>query len=106
LSAAPASAAAAGTGLGDQSNWDFLTSSLGHLNTVWKAYGLAVTVTSKRVAHNDVMYFIDRAGRLRFRATPFADESASGTFSLSSADQTRWGQGIASYARRLLGSTP
>jgi len=52
------------------------------------------------------MYFIDPAGRLRYRATPFADESASGAFSLSPADVARWGQGIATYTRRLLGRAP
>ncbi len=108
LSAAPASAAAARTGLGALSNWHFLTSSLGNLNTVWKAYGVSITVspTTGIVAHNDLMYFIDPAGRLRYRATPFADENASGAFSLSPADITRWGQGIATYSRRLLGSAP
>jgi protein SCO1/2 len=108
LSAAPASAAAARTGLGALPNWHFLTSSLGRLNTVWKAYGVAVTVapTSKLVAHNDVMYFIGPTGRLRYRATPFANENASGVFSLSPSDVARWGQGIATYTRRLLGNTP
>ncbi|HXQ62416.1 MAG TPA: SCO family protein [Acidimicrobiales bacterium] len=107
LSAAPASAAAR-TGLGTLPNWHFLTSSLGNLNSVWKAYGVSVTVspTTGLVAHNDVMYFIDPAGRLRYRATPFADESASGAFSLSPADVARWGQGIATYTRRLLGRAP
>jgi protein SCO1/2 len=106
LSAAPAAAAAAGTGLGALTNWHFLTSSLGNLNTVWKAYGVAVTVApaSKLAAHNDVMYFIDPAGRLRYRATPFANETSSGAFNLSPTDVARWGQGIATYTRRLLGS--
>ena len=106
LSAAPASAAADRNGLGALTNWHFLTSSLGNLNAVWKAFGVAVTVApaSKLVAHNDVMYFIDPSGRLRYRATPFADESTSGTYSLSPTDEARWGQGIATYARSLLGS--
>jgi cytochrome oxidase Cu insertion factor (SCO1/SenC/PrrC family) len=106
LSAAPASAADE-NGLGSLTNWHFLTSSLGHLNAVWKAYGIAVTVApaSKLVAHNDVMYFIDSTGRLRYRATPFADESTSGSYSLSPTDVARWGEGIATYSRSLLGST-
>jgi cytochrome oxidase Cu insertion factor (SCO1/SenC/PrrC family) len=107
LSAAPASAAADDNGLGALPNWHFLTSSLENLNAVWKAYGVAVTVapTSRLVAHNDVMYFIDTTGRLRYRATPFADESTSGAYSLSPGNEARWGQGIATYARRLLEST-
>jgi protein SCO1/2 len=108
LSGAPASAAATRTGLGAVATWHFLTSNLGTLNTVWKAYGVSVNVsrTSGLVAHNDVMYFIDSAGRLRYEATPFADESSSGAFSLAPAAIARWGQGIATYAGQMLGSTP
>jgi cytochrome oxidase Cu insertion factor (SCO1/SenC/PrrC family) len=106
LSAAPA-ATRASSGLGTLANWHFLTGNLPTLNAVWKAYGVSVTVspTTGLVAHNDVMYFISPAGRLRFRATPFADENTSGVFSLSPADTARWGEGIATYARRVLGST-
>ena len=68
--------------------------------------GVTVAPTSKLVAHNDVMDFIDPTGRLRYRATPFADESPSGAYSLSPTDVARWGEGIATYTRRLLGSTP
>ena len=107
LSAAPASVAAARTGLAALSNWHFLTSSLANLNKVWKAYGVSITVspTSGLVAHNEVMYFIDPSGRLRYRATPFANESVSGVFTLPPGDISRWGEGIATYARRLLGAT-
>ncbi len=108
LSAGPAVTAAAASGLGTLPNWHFLTSSLSRLNAVWKAYGVTVNVApaSGLVAHNDVMYFIGPTGRLRYRATPFADESASGTFSLSHALMARWGHGIATYAGDLIGSTP
>jgi cytochrome oxidase Cu insertion factor (SCO1/SenC/PrrC family) len=106
LSSAPAVAAAARTGLGTLANWHFLTSSLGHLNAVWKAYGVSVNVAPATgiVAHNDVMDFISPTGRLEYRATPFADESASGAFSLPPASIARWGQGIATYAGQLLGN--
>jgi cytochrome oxidase Cu insertion factor (SCO1/SenC/PrrC family) len=106
LSGAAAPAAATSSGLGDLANWHFLTSSLGHLNTVWKAYGVSVNVSpaTGMVAHNDVMYFISPTGHLEYRATPFADESASGTFSLPAASVDRWGQGIATYASQVLGS--
>jgi protein SCO1/2 len=108
LSGAPASAAATRTGLGAVASWHFLTSNLGALNAVWRAYGVSVNAsrTSGLVAHNDVMYFIDPAARLRYRATPFADESSSGTFSLAPASIARWGQGIATYAGQLLRSAP
>jgi len=108
LSSAPASAAAARTGLGTLSTWHFLTSDLGTLNALWQAYGVSVNAsrTSGLVAHNDVMYFIDPSGHLRYEATPFANESGSGVFSLPPASIVRWGQGIATYARQMLGSTP
>jgi cytochrome oxidase Cu insertion factor (SCO1/SenC/PrrC family) len=108
LSPAPAVSAAARTGLATSANWHFLTGSLPVLDGIWKAYGVSVNVSpsSGLVAHNDVMYFIGPTGRLRYRATPFADESASGAYSLSPANIDRWSQGITTYAGRLLGSTP
>jgi len=108
LSAAPAAAAAASTGLDRVGTWHFLTSTLSTLDSVWQSYGVTINVarTSGLVAHNDVMYFIDPAGRLRYRATPFADESATGVFTLAPAGVARWGQGIATYASRLLGGAP
>ena len=108
LSAGPAASAAARTGLATLTNWHFLTGSLPSLNGVWKAYGVSVNVSpsSGLVAHNDVMYFIGPTGRLRYRATPFADEGTTGVYSLSPANIGRWGQGIATYAHRVLGSTP
>ncbi|MGA2521413.1 MAG: SCO family protein [Acidimicrobiales bacterium] len=104
LSAAPAVAAAAQTGLGRVAAWHFLTAALSALDTVWKAYGVTINVarTSGLVAHNDVMYFIDPDGRLRYRATPVADEDDAGVFTLPAASEARWGQGIATYVRALL----
>jgi len=106
LSAAPASAAR--DGLGAVTTWHFLTSNLDTLDPVWRAYGVSVNVseTSQLVAHNDVMYFIDPTGRLRYEATPFADESPTGAFSLAPPSIARWGDGIATYARQLLGGSP
>jgi protein SCO1/2 len=98
--------ATGGSGLGDVAGWHFLTSNLDTLNAVWRAYGISVNVsqTSHLVAHNDVMYFIDPAGRLRYEATPFANESSVGAFSLAPAAEARWAQGIATYATQLLGT--
>jgi protein SCO1/2 len=105
LSAAAAATTTRST-LGTLPNWHFLTSSLATLNAVWKAYGVSINVSegSGLVAHNDLMYFISPDGRLRYRATPFADESPSGVFSLPPASIARWGQGIATYAAQLLGN--
>ncbi len=94
------------TGLGTVANWHMLTGPLSSLNSVWRSYGVSITVDKKTdlEAHTDVMDFIDGRGDLRFRATPFADESTTGSFSLPAASIARWGQGIAGYAERLLNS--
>ncbi len=93
------------TGLGALANWHMLTGPLASLNAVWKAYGLSISLEDKTglEAHNDVLDFIDPRGNLRYRATPFADESATGAFSLPAASISRWSQGIATYAERLAG---
>ena len=94
-----------GTGLGALANWHMLTGPLASLNAVWKAYGVSISLDAKTglEAHNDVIDFIDPRGDLRYRATPFANESASGIFSLPAASISRWGQGIATYAEKLAG---
>ena len=94
-----------GTGLGALTNWHMLTGPLATLNAVWKAYGVSISLDAKTQleAHNDVVYFIDPRGVLRYRATPFANESATGVFSLPAASVSRWGQGIATYAEKLAG---
>ena len=93
------------TGLGALANWHMLTGPLATLNSVWKAYGVSISLEAKTglEAHNDVMDFIDPRGNLRYRATPFADESATGVFSLPATSISRWGQGIATYAEKLAG---
>jgi protein SCO1/2 len=92
------------TGLEGLSNWHMVTGPLTTLNAVWKAYAVSISVDKKTglEAHNEVMAFIDNRGDLRYRATPFADESTSGTFGLSPAAIARWGRGIAIYAGRLV----
>jgi protein SCO1/2 len=92
-----------GTGLGALPNWHMVTGPLATLNPLWKAYGVSISVSKQTglEAHNDIMEFIDPQGELRYRATPFADESTTGTFSLPAASVARWAQGIATYAERL-----
>jgi protein SCO1 len=94
-----------GTGLGSLPNWHMVTGPLTTLNAIWKAYGVSISVQDKTglEAHNDVMDFIDPAGELRYQATPFANESSFGKFSLAQADIARWAQGIATYAERIAG---
>ncbi len=91
-----------GTGLGSLPNWHMVTGPLTALNGIWKAYGVSISVQGKTglEAHNEVMDFIDPQGGLRYQATPFANESTLGKFSLAPADISRWAQGIATYAER------
>ena len=95
------------TGLGTLANWRFLTGSIHRLNEVWVHYG--ITITADRAtgvaSHNNLLYFIAPDGALSWRATPFANESTSGKYTLSSAEVDRFAQGVASYARRLAGSS-
>jgi hypothetical protein len=72
---------------------------------VWKAYGVSISVNPKTglEAHSDVVDFLDAAGKLRYQATPVADESPTGAFTLASSSERRWAEGIATYAARLIG---
>jgi protein SCO1/2 len=103
--AASAADPAGASGLAALPNWLFATGPLATLNAVWKAYGVSISVNAKNglEAHSDVMDFIDGAGYLRYRATPFADESSNGSYSLSVAAEARWSQGIVTYAKKLIG---
>jgi protein SCO1/2 len=91
------------TGLGALPNWRMLTGPLPTLDTVWKAYGVSISVDQKTdlEAHNEVLYFIDPSGHLRYKATPFANESKTGTYSLPAATIAGWATGIADYAGQL-----
>ena len=81
-----------------------VTGPAGHAQHVWKSYGVSISVNPKTglEAHNDVMDFIDPQGFLRYRATPFADESSHGDLQPPRRPAARWGQGIATYARTAL----
>lgn len=95
------------TGLGALANWRFLTGPVDRLNEVWVHYGISITADRATgvASHNDFLYFIAPDGALTWRATPFADESTSGSYSLSPAEIARFAQGIADYARKLAGSS-
>ncbi|HWD54581.1 MAG TPA: SCO family protein [Acidimicrobiales bacterium] len=93
------------TGLGSLANWHLVTGPLASLNPVWKAYGVSISLNPRTglEAHTDVMDFVDAQGFLRYRASPFADEGTNGDYTLSTAAEARWGEGIAAYAGRLIG---
>ena len=54
-----------GTGLVLCPNWHMVTGPLASLNSVWRSYGVSITVAEKTdlEAHTDVMDFIDPSGR-------------------------------------------
>lgn len=84
-------------------HWRFLTGALSQLDPVWKAYGVSIAVneTTHRVSHNNVLYFISPAGRLRWSAIPFADQQPDGVETLPPAQIARFAEGIARYAGQL-----
>ncbi len=67
-----------------------VTGPLASVDAVWKTYGVSISLNQNTglEGHNDVMDFVDEHGDLRYRATPFADESSTGSFS-SARRQTR-----------------
>jgi cytochrome oxidase Cu insertion factor (SCO1/SenC/PrrC family) len=105
LAASAETPAVNGTGLAALPNWHMVTGPLTSLNALWKAYGVSISLNTKTglVAHNDVMDFLDPQGIVRYRATPFADESSAGAFTLAAPSEARWAQGVATYAARLVG---
>jgi cytochrome oxidase Cu insertion factor (SCO1/SenC/PrrC family) len=104
VAAADAGPTVKGTGLASLPNWHMVTGPLATLDAVWKAYGVSISLERRTglEGHNNVMDFVDARGDLRYRATPFADESSKGIYSLSAANEARWGDGIATYAERLI----
>lgn len=103
---APESAALVRTGITRLPGSYILNGSVQALNAVWRNYGVTIDVarSTGAVAHNDVLYFIGTGGQLEYRATPFAEESRSGAYTVSPADEAAWARGIATYARRLVGA--
>lgn len=106
LSLAPSAASSVlqSSGIGLLDNWHFLTGSLRQLESVWTAYGIAVDAdpVTNKVSHNDALYFVDPSGRVRLRATPYADENPAGTFTLPVGTESEWSKGIAKESLALL----
>ena len=85
-------------------NWTFASGTLQQLNHAWLEYGITVDVfrSSNTVTHNDLMYFIDPRGRLRYLSTPFANELSAGRYTLPAETIARWGHAIADVTTGLL----
>lgn len=108
LAVAPADASILSrTGLGDLYNFRFLTGSVKTLNAVWVSYGISITAdrASGVVTHNNLLYFITPTGKIAWSATPFANESATRTYTLPATEISRFAGGIARYARKLARTT-
>jgi cytochrome oxidase Cu insertion factor (SCO1/SenC/PrrC family) len=103
---ASASAALVRTGITHLPDSYILNGPLQALNAVWRDYGVTIDVahSTGAIAHNDVLYFIGPGGQLEYRATPFAEESRSGAYTVPPGVEAAWARGIAAYARRLVGS--
>lgn len=106
-SPSPAPQLLTNTPLKSMSNVVYLTGKTKVLSTVWANYGVTVVVqpSTRTVTHNDIMYFMNPAGRLSYRVTPFSNEGVNGVFTLGKADITRFGAGIASVVTKMEGGS-
>lgn len=92
------------TGLSALPNATFLDGSLASLNSVWKSYGVTIAIddTTRIITHTEVMYFVSPSGSLALSASPFADEAASGVYSLPSSTVHSFARGVAQTATSLI----
>jgi len=104
-SVAPSPPALTQTGLANLANVTFLNGPVTDLNRIWTGYGITIAVGKKTrvVTHSDIMYFIDPSGRLKLRATPFANEDHFGIYTLSPDSIQKFAQGMAHAAESLVG---
>jgi cytochrome oxidase Cu insertion factor (SCO1/SenC/PrrC family) len=93
-------------GLASLPNWYFLTGSATHLQAVWTAYGIQVIVPkhANQTVHADPLYFVDRSGHVQYVASPQVGiaQGPTGHAYMPRDVLAQWGQGIATYLRRLL----
>lgn len=90
-------------GLDRIGNWTFLTGSPAQLEEVWSMYDVSVVRgRDGSLAYNGLIYFVSPRGEEAYAATPYADETARGTGTLTRANIERWGKGIARVAASLL----
>src|SRR5579859_8060638 len=82
-------------------SWHFFTGPVPALETVWRAYDIAVEAPSPNadIIHTSSVYFIDAQGRERFVASPMVDHTASGASYLPLAQISAWADGIAGLAK-------
>jgi cytochrome oxidase Cu insertion factor (SCO1/SenC/PrrC family) len=87
-------------GMGQLANWSFLTGPLAQLQHAWDSYGVqaAVSPAGAMVAHSDLVFLIDRTGRLRVVLT--SDPGAQGDAALHSSFSST----VAQQVRQLVHS--
>jgi cytochrome oxidase Cu insertion factor (SCO1/SenC/PrrC family) len=92
------------TKLSAKANVHFLSGPLTTLNNVWTSFGIQVNVgvTANEVSHNSSLYFVSPTGELSAMATPFAHQSSTGVFSLSSTNVAKFARGIELEAVSLM----
>jgi len=75
-------------GMGQLTNWSFLTGPLADLQHAWNSYGVQTVVSPAggMVAHSDLVFVIDRTGRLRVVLT--SDPGGQGSTALHSSFST------------------
>lgn len=89
--------------LGLRSNFELLVGSPARLRAAWADYGVSVQVEPNGgIVHSEALYFIAPGGVLRYRATPFANETRRGVGSLPASLVAEWGRGIAHFALATL----
>jgi cytochrome oxidase Cu insertion factor (SCO1/SenC/PrrC family) len=81
-------------------NWLFLTGTLSQLHKVWSDYGINAVVLpgGQMIAHNDLMFVIDRAGTVRYEIN---SDPGPGTVSTKSSFAVEFAQA----AERALSSS-
>ena len=86
-------------GMSQLPNWDFLTGPLDQLHRAWDSYGVqtAVSPAGAMTAHSDLVFLIDRTGRLRVVLT--SDPGAQGDAALHSSFSSTVAQQVRQLVR-------
>ncbi len=92
-------------GLTNMQNWYFLTGPSQELLQIAQEYGITVIVPKNNdpnnIIHADYFYFVNSKGQERYLASPTVDQTKSGVGYLPQPTLTQWGQGIATYVKKI-----
>lgn len=94
-------------GLTNMTNWYFLTGQGPTLLRIAHEYGISVIVPADKnpnnIVHADYFYFVNPSGQERYLASPMVDQAKNGVGYLPQPTLVQWGNGIATYVRRIMG---